>query len=229
MNVIEASGRLSAERRYQRYNPDMHIFVHFHHFYTAAPSAFDLLTLVLMLGAVGIAIYQSILSRKSLDAAAKTIENDTKARQLAVLPKFTWVIEVQVILDRWIEDLERIKSQTVEAVRNRDINLLAKVTVHLPAAPDKVGVRSHLHRNLPEALREILMSGAQYYYDATAPAKHLWNHENGANWSLAESIHDRYDDSLRALKKLKGLISDMVPEVILNTPASIREGDFVGR
>jgi hypothetical protein len=190
-----------------------------------------IITALATLAALFIAIYQSVLARRSLDAAKKSIDEDKRSRQLSMISKMSWVIEVQIRIERWLNDLEKLKKETAEATSKNDAAMLKAMVATIPTSPDKINMAvPHLvYENMPDALREIMMSGAQYYYNAISPAAYLWTQDKGANWSYAVSIHDRYDDSISALRDLKSLISEMVPDVLLGTPASINERDFLRR
>ena len=80
---------------------------------------------------------------------------------------------------------------------------------------------------MPSWLRELWMSGAQYYYDAIAPLPYVYK-DGKPNYNYAQSwIEERSEDSLRAISKLLEYLKDMVPPVILNTPASLSDKDFL--
>jgi hypothetical protein len=209
----------------------MHYFDHIRILQNTSTSVFEIITVVATLLALIFAIYQSILARRSLDAARKSIDEDKRVRQLSMIPKMSSVIEVQIRLDRWINDLEGIKSKTLKAVRNHDDNILKDIAVTIPRHPNEIvmGINPFIYEKMPDSLKEIMMSGAQYFYDAMSPAFYLWTKEKGSNWSYAGSIYERYDKSISALRELKTLILEMIPEVLLETPASINSSDFLVR
>lgn len=202
---------------------------HFKIIQNTSHSWFEIITVIATLVALFIAIYQSILSRHSLDAAKKSIDEDKRSRQLSMIPKMSWFIEVQIRLDKWHNELEDMKNKTYEASQNNNGNLLKNIACSAPKHPNDITMRIDplIYENMPGPLNEIMMSGAQYFFDAASPTIFLWTIEKGPNWKYAVSIHERYDESILALKKLKKLISEMIPEVLLQTPASIKTSDFL--
>lgn len=208
----------------------MYRFYHFPAFYLQnnnSPSIFEIVTFLVTITAVGIAIWQSKLARESLDVAKKTIEDDVKARQISMLPEMYRVILVQTGINQWIKKIEEMKNKTAIAVKDKNEDLIKSISESCPKTAKDVRANSYIDEKTPKALKQILLSGAQYYYDAVAPAKHLWREDKQADWAYASAIVERYDDSLSALKKLNNLLADMVPRVILNTPASINDRDFL--
>ena len=94
-------------------------------------------------------------------------------------------------------------------------------------SPKDLSLNRFLYDNMPSWLRELWMSGAQYYYDAIAPLPYVYK-DVTPNYSYAQSwIKERSEDSLRAISKLLEYLKDMVPPVILNTPASLSDKDFL--
>lgn len=193
----------------------------------SGPSAFDVITTILTIIALGFSGWQTYLSRKALKAAERAIDDDRRTRQLASLPETSWVMQVNAILDIWIRELKNLKTSTYEAIEKKDENLLRKVVDKLPKTPNKIGLPRFLHENAPGPFPEILMSAAQYYYNATSAAQGLWFEGSDPSWSYGVTIQERYDESLFALHKLKELINDMTPDVIANTPASLNDRDFL--
>ena len=192
-----------------------------------SPSVFEIITFLVTITAVVIAIWQSVLARKSLNLAKKTIDDDIKTRQLSMLPEMYRVILVQTGIKQWTAKIEEMKNKTITALKDKNAELIKNVSINSPKTVKDVRANSYIDENTPKALRQILLSGAQYYYDAAAPARHLWRENNQADWSYASAIIERYDDTLSALKKLNDLLIDMVPGVILDTPASINDRDFL--
>ena len=190
---------------------------------------FEIITTSATLVALATAIYQSILARRSLDEAKKAIDEDKRSRQLSMIPKMYWVIAVQMRIDRWLKDLKEIKVKTLEATKKRDGDMLRAITITVPRHPKDIVMKidSLDYEKMPDSLREIMISGAQYFYDAISPVFYLWTEEKGPLWDYASSIQERLDDSISALEKLKHLIIELVPGVILETPASINERDFL--
>ena len=194
----------------------------------ATPSLFEVVAFVATLITLGISIYQSRLARKSLDAARKSIDEDKRSRQLSAVPKISWVIQVDMYLERWIKELNEIKIKTSNACLKKDENALEQLAKNAPSNPQDVGIDKFIYDNLPDNLRIILMSGAQYFYNAAVAAGPMWKTKDQcAWWDYAVEIQKRYDESILALGKLKKLTSEIIPDVLLYTPASLNDGEFI--
>lgn len=208
----------------------MYRFYHFSAVYLqtrSSPTIFEVVTFLATITAVGIAIWQSKLARESLDVAKKTIEDDIKTRQMSMLPEMYSVILVQTGIKQWVEKIEEIKNKTATAFKDKNADLIKSISESCPKTAKDVRVNSYIDEKTPKALKQVLLSGAQYYYDAVAPARNIWKEEGRADWVYASGIIERYDGSLVALKKPNDLLVGMVPEVILNSPASINDSDFL--
>ena len=188
----------------------------------------EAITLILALIGFGLALYQAKLSRESLNAATVAIQDDRRTRQIAALPQMDWVIQVQVKLEIWRKQIEKAKRSIVSASAEQDADALRHIADKAPKSPSQVGVSRREYEEIPDYLRQILMSGAQYYYDAAAPVNSVWSTtKNQPNWEYAQEIIDRLDESINALQELHALIKDMLPGVISETPASLNDQDFV--
>lgn len=193
-----------------------------------APSIYEIITFLATLAAVGLSIWQSVLARRALQLAQEAIADDIKARQLSMLPEMSGVILVQMHINRWIERLEKIERGIIGADKEKNNELLEKIANSGLKSPRDVGVDKFFYEKMTPALKEILMSAAQYYYNTECIVRFLRpNPENRDDWNFIPPFLERSADSLAALKKLKGLISDLVPGIILHTPASINSDEFL--
>jgi len=174
-----------------------------------------------------VVIYQTRIAKQSLTTTKKSIDDAKTQRQLEALPKFTWVIEVQVQLEYWKKDLQEKRDLLQKGVDEKNDEMFQKASDTRIKSPKDLSLNRFLYDNMPAWLRELWMSGAQYYYDAIAPLPYVYKDEK-SNYSYAESwIKERCEDSLQAISKLLEYLKDMVPPVILNTPASLSDKDFL--
>lgn len=176
---------------------------------------------------LGIIVYQTIISRKSLDATKQSIEDAKIERQLEVLPECIWIIAVQVELESWKKDLDEKRQQLELALVQKDENTLKELAGKHIKSPKDLGLRRFQYNNMPSWLSRIWMSGAQYYFDAVAPVQCLRTEEGEVRFSLAERVKDRCVESSEAIVTLIKYIQDMVPPVMLNTPASVQDEKFL--
>lgn len=172
-------------------------------------------------------ICQTRLAKRSLSATRESIDDAKVERQLEALPKFGWIIRVQADLEKWQKDLLEKEQQLEEAIRIRNGTILQNIAERSPRQPRDLGLRKFLYDDMPSWIREIWISGAQYYYDAASPLLFLWR-DGAPKFDYAESwIKDRGKESGRALSTLLKYLEGMVPPVILNTPASLSDNDFL--
>lgn len=175
-----------------------------------------------------VVIYQTRIAKQSLTTTKKSIDDAKTQRQLEILPKSTWVIEVQVQLEYWKKDLKEKRDLLQKGVDEKNDEMFQKASDTRIKSPKDLSLNKFLYDNMPAYLRELWMSGAQYYYNAIAPLPYVYKDEN-PNYSYAESwIKERGEDSLQAISKLLEYLKDMIPSVILNTPASLSDEDFLG-
>jgi hypothetical protein len=186
-----------------------------------------IIALVINTTALLFVIFQTWLAKQSLSATRKSIDDSKTQRQLEILPKFAWVIEVQVQLEYWKKDLTEKIDLLQKGMEEENDALFQKVSDTKIKSPEDLLLNKFLYDNMPAWLRELWMSGAQYYYDAMAPLPYIFK-DKEPNYSHAESwIKERGEDSLQAISKLLEYLEDMVPSVILNAPASFTDADFL--
>lgn len=186
----------------------------------------SLITLFVAVFSIGVALWQVWLARKALDDAKKSIENSTMNRQLEALPELISIIEVKLAIEHWITSLDSA-IQVLESSEDR-IKLEALYKKG-QSPPNSVGYHPSEFDRMPYWLKRIWLSGAQYFYNATAAMVGIYASNNTLQSSYLSQIVERCKDSLKALNELRGFIDEMVPRVILNTPASIRDGEFFER
>jgi len=173
-----------------------------------------------------VVIYQTHIAKKSLAITKESIDDAKTQRQLEILPKFTWVIEVQVQLKCWKEDLQERKDTLQIGINEKNKEMFEKASAVRINSPRDLSLNKFLYDKVPSWLRELWMSGAQYYYNAIAPLPYVFK-DKKPNYSYAKNwAEERGQDSLQAISKLLEYLEDMVPPVILNTPASLSDKDF---
>ena len=184
--------------------------------------------LVVAIVALGVVTYQTYLTRKSVTAALSSIELSMKTMQIEMLPKAGWAIEVRVKLQMWIDDLKKVTELSKTALAKQDAILMKRVCNAGIRSPQGL-VRKYLYEHVPNWLSIILITGAQYYYDAKANQRYLWREEENTPWyDFIPSFVERCEDSLRGLNELLTFLDNMIPDVYLNSPASLKDRDFLG-
>lgn len=185
-----------------------------------------IITLIINLVATAFAIFQTWLAKKSLKAAKESIESSKTQRQLEILPKSGWVIQIQVHLERWQKDLADKQKALRLARENQDKDLMKKIASSGITDPKRLSLDRFMYDEMPAWLGEIWLSAAQYYYN-TMPALHyIYEEGKEPKYDFILGMENRCKESEEAIKSLLRYIKDMIPDVILETPASISNREF---
>ena len=183
--------------------------------------------LVLNAVALGVVAYQTWLTRKSLRTTNRSLELSIKTMQVEMLPNANWVIRVRVDLERWIADLQKVVEECKAASKKRDADRIKAIADGGLRSPRGL-VSGFGTKQAPSWLTTIWLAGAQYYYDAKAPQTSLWKASTDTPWfDFVPDFIIRCEDSRRGLQQLLRLIDDVVPEVYLNSPASVNGDKFL--
>ncbi len=186
---------------------------------------FIAITLIINTAALLFVIYQTWLANQSLAATRKSIDDAKIQRQLEVLPEAFYVIHVRVNLENWKKDLIEKRDKLELAIKNNDDDILRELSeIHIKN-PGDLDLSRFLFDKMPAWLGQIWISGAQYYYNATASFQELWG-RGGGQYSLAKALIVQCVESEKSISVLLGYIKDMVPFVILDTPASLSNDKF---
>lgn len=193
-------------------------------------SILDLITIITSIAtlvALGFTIYQSNLTKKALIETMKSIEQDKINRQLTLLPKEGWIIQVRVELEHWQKELKERSVKLQDSLSKQDTAILTELFNTRIKKPDDLNLSKFQYEKMPAWLSEIWLSGAQYYYDAIASTSSLYtNADEKSKITLIKMLSDRCDKNGSSIKELLEYISDMIPEVILETPASVSNSEF---
>jgi len=190
----------------------------------------EILTIIaLSLNAVALCIiaYQTFLNRKSLILANQSIDEDRKTRQIEMLPRAHYVFDIQYHLKRWREEIDKSVEDIERARKKKDIKIMKRLS-NKPIQSPKGLIRKSFYEKAPVWLSEIYLSGAQYYYDFHAPMRSLWSEkENKPLWELAPGLIDRGRENAKHITNLLSYIDQIVPDSYAQTPASIKDSDFL--
>lgn len=184
-----------------------------------------IITSLATLAALGFTVYQAHLTRETLLETKKSIDQEKVNRQISLLPKFEWIIEVDIELKHWQEDLENRSKKLKDAFTKKDSKILEELSKTKTRIPSDLRLSKYQYEKMPDWLSQLWLSGAQYYYDAMASMQFLYKNEKG-EFNLAEMLYQRCDSSAYSISELRGYISEMIPGVILETPASTRNSEF---
>lgn len=184
------------------------------------------ITLIINTLALLFVLYRTYLAKESVDLTKKSIDNSTIQRQLESLPENFIIIRVQTILESWINDLNKRKYKLKEILEKKDNNALKNLSDRALENPEDLILDDYLYENTPVWLKEILIAGAQYYFNAEGSIKHIYMRDKPRHNYIKDFLLPRINESLNALKELLKLIDNMIPKVILNRPDSIQSKRF---
>lgn len=182
-------------------------------------------TSIATLLALGFTIYQAKLSKQALLETKKSIDQEKVNRQIALLPKVEWIIEVDVQLKIWQETSEENYKKLTGALADKNGEALKELSNKCIRKPSDLKLSKYQYEKMPEWLSQLWLSGAQYYYEGLGSMESLYK-DGKPNYGLADMLVRNCAESSYALEQLRTYISDMVPQVILDTPASINSGEF---
>jgi len=182
-------------------------------------------TALATLVALGFTIYQARLSEKALLDTRKSIEQEKINRQLSLLPKYEWIIQVNAELRIWQETLEENSRKLNEAINNQDESILKSLSEFRIKKPNDLNLSINQYKEMPNWLSQIWISGAQCYYHGLGSMLYLYKDEK-PNYTLAKLLITNCNEMSSSLATLREYISDMIPDVILNTPASVNSREF---
>jgi predicted MPP superfamily phosphohydrolase len=168
---------------------------------------------------------QSKISEITIKETIKSINQDTINRQLTFLSKIHYIINVQNTLEKWLKELKKIKKDVENSISLKNGDILKKISEQHIKAPNELGIEKSVFEKMPEWLGQIQMSGCQYYYNTMCVLDHLYKNDT-AKFDYAQKLLPRICESIYSIEKLLSYISDMIPEVILTTPASISDFKF---
>lgn len=194
-----------------------------------------LLAIALNLITLGVVISQTRIAKKSYDMSAESFKKDKQIREISLLPKMYFVIHVQIEFDKWIKTLNEIKTELEIVARDGSEQALKQIAEKGPKSCEGL-VERFMYEKSPNWLAELYMSGAKHYYNSMTNLKSLWNDKTEKGnlfminqYDVAESLIDRFKESIYFLEELKRYINDAIPDVILLTPDSISDDRFLSK
>lgn len=162
-----------------------------------------------------------------MNLAKESIDEDRKTRQLELLPKANFILEVQYDLKKWLESIEKTTKNLQDAFDTKNLALLREISEQALKSPKDL-VDKFLYEKGPRWLSEIWLTSAQYYYDFNIPLRNLWSDKKQEPfWDLAPDLIDRGKEHSRHISNLMGYINQMVPESYAAAPAKISDTRFL--
>ena len=77
-------------------------------------------------------------------------------------------------LEHWKKDLQEKRDLLQKGVDEKNDEMFQKASDTRIKSPKDLSLNRFLYDNMPAWLRELWISGAQYYYDAIAPLSYVY-------------------------------------------------------
>lgn len=118
-------------------------------------STMDIITIVTSIAtliALGFTVYQARLTRDTLLETKKSIDQEKVNRQISLLPKFEYIIEVDVELMHWQEELETRSKKLKEAFARKDSKILEDLSKTKTKNPSDLRLSRYQYEKMPDWL-----------------------------------------------------------------------------
>jgi len=178
------------------------------------------ITLLITIITLALVFIQTFYAKKALLKARRSIELSTMSKQLEMLSRSNYIIQVRISLTRWREELEKVLKYLKENNNNEIKKISNRKTIKKEGLLDE-----WLYYKMPEWLAIVYGSGVQYYYNSSYSYKYLWNKKENKISSPKDYVI-RFKESIYFLKKLLEFLDYMLPEFYLNCPASLNTNEF---
>lgn len=196
------------------------------------------------LGALGVAIWQTVLTHRAVDLAKSTLKmtedavKDTHAvLQAQMLTDAHVLTHVMVRLEGWEGSLSRTQERLEDARREADVSILKAVAEAAEGTPEGL-IHRPMYDACPPWLKELYGSGAQHYYQGQCSVRWLWNFKKDEPTVSVERdlglgdndlSADGLKSSLQGLRSAIRFLDRLLPEFWLETPAVIDLERFLDR
>ena len=105
------------------------------------------------------------LTRKALDATRESINLSRKVRELEMLPRATFIINVQSDLIKWNKEFQD-SIIALQSISSKDDKVGLKSIAQKGLKSPKGLINKYMYEHCPNRLAVIWVTGAQYYYNA---------------------------------------------------------------
>jgi len=181
---------------------------------------------LLALGFVG---WQTYLTRKSVQLSEANLRESQQARVISNLPRAYSIIHVQNCLEGWKKDLESLidnEKKLREMVRTSDADIKINTRHWFGQAKGLIHKVSYDH--LPDWLKEILTTGAQYYYEGMCLMDTVCSSREKKEFrlDLLEGTIERAKQGVTHMNEMLAFIDQLIPKWYLESPVSLNDSDF---
>lgn len=175
-----------------------------------------------------IVAWQAYLTRKAVRISEQSLKDSEQSRFISSLPRAYSIIHVKTCLENWKKDLELLINSENTIIKNIKSGNDCKVDVeHWHGKPQGL-IHERDYAHLPDWLKEILVTGAQYYTEPMCLLAIVESSENKEDFRLniAEGMFYRSKQGLQCINEMLTLIARLIPKWYLESPASLEDREF---
>jgi len=182
---------------------------------------------LLALGFVGLQTYHT---RKSVQLSEANLRESQQAKEVSSLPRAFSIISVQHHINEWKADLQLLidnEKRLKELIRTSDDDI--KINTQHWFGQAKGLISKGLYDRIPDWLREMLVVGAQYYYDCMAVQEYVCSakEKRESRLSVLGEMIERARRGIEGMTEMLAYINKLVPRWYLESPASLNDSDFL--
>jgi len=194
-----------------------------------APIIIAIVVGICNLVALGFVCRQTYLTSKSVQLSEANLRESQQARAISNLPRAYSIIYVQNCLEGWVKDLKLLvdnEKKLREMVKSSDADIKIDTRRWFGQAKGLIHKTSYNH--LPDWLKEILVVGAQYYYEGMCLVDTVCSskEKKEVRLGLMNDMVERARQGVTQMTKMLAFINKLVPQWYLESPASLNDSDF---
>ena len=194
-----------------------------------APTIIAIVVGIVNLLALGFVGWQTYLTRKSVQLSEANLRESQQARVISNLPRAYSITYVAHCLTGWKEDLELLidnENELREMVRSNDADIKINTQHWFGQAKGLIHKVSYDH--LPDWLKEILTTGAQYYCEGMCLVDTVYSSKEKKEFRLGlmQEMILRAKQGVTHMTEMLAFIDQLIPKWYLESPASLNDSDF---
>ena len=194
-----------------------------------APTIIAIVVGIVNLLALGFVGWQTYLTRKSVQLSEANLRESQQARVISNLPRAYSIIHVQNCLEGWKKDLELLidnENELREMVRSNDADIKINTQHWFGQAKGLIHKVSYDH--LPDWLKEILTTGAQYHYEGMCLVDTVCSSKGKKEFKLGlmQDMIWRAKQGVTHMTEMLALIDQLIPKWYLESSPSLNDSDF---
>lgn len=181
-----------------------------------------------------VVLFQTWLTSKTKSVSERSTQIDKNVRYKDNLSNATLLLTVLSALERWEKELQCILDD-LRLARKGNLDALRRASSKGRKTPAGL-INKPQYDSSPRWLVEIWVAGAQYYYNCVCVVDEFWLDQQerpkygiDQHFGAEQFVIERFEESIDGLRGLAEVIEDGLPESYMNSPASLKERQFLDR